>query len=44
MGKNKSKGTANVEFGMEFGDVNAAKQMESVMVNQKGERGRKKKK
>ncbi|WP_261798573.1 hypothetical protein [Bacillus massilinigeriensis] len=44
MGKKKGKEQANVEFGMEFGDVNSAKQMESVIANKFGEKNKKRKK
>ncbi|MFB6465676.1 hypothetical protein ACE38V_02535 [Cytobacillus sp. Hz8] len=43
MGKKKAKNQSNVEFGMEFGDVNAAKQMESLIANKYQEKGKKKK-
>jgi hypothetical protein len=33
----KNKENTNVEFGMEFGDINAAKQFEVPFMNQKKE-------
>lgn len=42
MGKNKEKNVTNVEFGMDFGDVNASKLYEAV--NDDKEKKNKKKK
>lgn len=38
MAKNKTREVTNVEFGQEFGDVNAAKQMEIPFLVPKSEK------
>lgn len=46
MGKNKAKqkNGANVEFGLEFGDINASKQFEVPFMNEDKEKKSKRKK